>query len=123
MNGLVEEADTTVPGRLPTGNDGGSCEDGDDYMNAGSSTSGSQQEIKWEVVSKTAGITPAEIIVGRLKSEGIPAMAWQEGAGQTFGLTIGLLGTGYVVVPEAYADQAKAILATAPDETFLEEEE
>ena len=31
------------------------------------------QEITWEIVAKTPGITVAEIIAGRLQSEGIPA--------------------------------------------------
>jgi hypothetical protein len=58
----------------------------------------------------------AEIIVGRLLAEGIPARAWQEGAGQAFGLTVGLLGTGYVLVPESYVEQAKSILETPLEE-------
>jgi len=73
-------------------------------------TPGGDREVKWEVVTKTAGLAPAEIIAQRLQSEGIPARAWQEGAGQAFGLTVGLLGNGYVIVPESYLDKAKAIL-------------
>ena len=53
-----------------------------------------KKKQKWEVVTKTAGLNTAEIIVGRLMAEGIPARAWQEGAGQAFGLTVGLLGNG-----------------------------
>jgi hypothetical protein len=71
---------------------------------------GSDKEIRWKVVEKTAGITPATIIANRLKAEGIPARAWQEGAGQAIGLTVGLLGTGHVVVPEEYVDKAEKIL-------------
>ena len=74
-----------------------------------------EQETKWEVVVKTAGLAPAEIIAQRLESEGIPARAWQEGAGQAFGLTVGLLGNGYVIVPEPFLDQAKAILEESID--------
>lgn len=78
-------------------------------------TPGGGREVKWEVVTKTAGLAPAEIIAQRLRSEGIPARAWQEGAGQAFGLTVGLLGNGYVVVPESYLDEARAILEDAAD--------
>ena len=88
-------------------------------------TPGGDREIKWEVVTKTAGLAPAEIIAQRLRSEGIPARSWQEGAGQAFGLTVGLLGNGYVVVPESYLDQAKAILEESiefDDLPFDEEE-
>ena len=79
-------------------------------FDAGEITPGEEKETKWEVVTETAGLTTAEIIVGRLMAEGIPARAWQEGAGQAFGLTVGLLGTGYVLVPESHVEQAKAIL-------------
>ena len=78
-----------------------------------------EQETKWEVVTKTAGLTPAEIIAQRLQSEGIPARAWQEGAGQAFGLTVGLLGNGYVIVPETYLEEAKAILEEVIDSDDL----
>ncbi len=46
---------------------------------------GGNREIKWEVVTETAGLATAEVIVGRLLAEGIPARAWQEGAGQALG--------------------------------------
>jgi hypothetical protein len=78
---------------------------------AGTTTPGGEQETKWLVVSEEAGLAPAQIVAGRLRAEGIPARAWQEGAGQAFGLTVGMLGSGYVEVPEAYLEEAKAILA------------
>jgi hypothetical protein len=77
---------------------------------------GGEQEIRWKVATKTAGITPATIIAGRLQANDIPARAWQEGAGQAYGLTVGLLGDGYVMVPESYLEQAKALLAEDLDE-------
>ncbi len=72
---------------------------------------GGQKEVKWEIVAEVAGITLATIIAGRLQTHGIPVRAWQEGAGQALGLTVGLLGTGYVAVPEEFVEQTKAILA------------
>jgi hypothetical protein len=66
--------------------------------------------VKWEVVARMPGLTPAQILVGRLQAEDIPARAYQE-AGGAIGLTVGLLGIGYVAVPEEYAAQALAILA------------
>jgi hypothetical protein len=68
------------------------------------------QAVRWEVVARMPGLTPAQILVGRLQSEGIPARAYQE-AGGAIGVTVGLLGIGYVAVPEEYAKQARAILA------------
>jgi hypothetical protein len=87
-----------------------------------STTPNDAQEINWEVVAETPGITVAEIIAGRLQSEGIPARAWQEGAGEALGLIVGLLGTGHVVVPEEYAERARAILE-ADEAAMMEEEE
>jgi hypothetical protein len=81
-----------------------------------STTPGGEQKNEWKIATKTAGITPATIIAGRLQANGIPARAWQEGAGQAYGLTVGLLGNGYVMVPETYLEQAKAILAEELDE-------
>lgn len=79
------------------------------------------QQINWVVVEETMGITVAEIIAGRLQSEGIPARAWQEGAGEALGLIVGKLGTGHVVVPEQFAQAARDILAA--DAAAMEEEE
>lgn len=105
----------------------GSDQEDDDKMTA---NPGDQKEEKWEVVTKTAGLVPAQIIAQRLEFEGIPARAWQEGAGQALGLTVGLLGNGYVMVPESHLDEAKAILASSEqfdesgdDDLFDEESE
>jgi len=68
-------------------------------------------ETKWQIVAKAPGLTPAQIIANGLIAEGIPARAWQEGAGVALGLTVGLLGTGYVAVPAKYEKEAKSILA------------
>ena len=68
------------------------------------------EEIKWVKVAETNGITPAELLAGRLQAAGIPARAVQEGAGQAFGLTVGLLGTARVLVPEEREEEARALL-------------
>lgn len=83
-------------------------------------STGAPREVRWVVVARTPGITAAEIIVGRLRSEDIPARAWQEGAGEALGLMVGILGTGNVVVPEEFADRALAILES--DEDFDDED-
>lgn len=94
-----------------------------DASDMNDTTTGDPQEIRWEVVARTPGITVAEIIAGRLQSEGIPARAWQEGAGEALGLIVGLLGTGHVVVPAEYAERALAILEADEAAMELEEEE
>jgi hypothetical protein len=62
-------------------------------------------------------------LAGRLQAEGIPARAWQEAAGQALGLTVGLLGTGYVAVPAGLADQAREILADVAEVEEVEDGE
>ncbi len=74
-------------------------------------TPNDKKEVRWEIVARTVGLTPAQIIAGRLHAEKIPVRAWQEGAGQALGLTVGILGTGNVSVPEEFVEQALAILA------------
>lgn len=87
----------------------------DDEPMEKTTTPGGDKETKWKVVATTAGLAPAEIIAQRLQAEGIPARAWQEGAGQAFGLTVGLLGNGYVAVPEPYVEEAQELLARSYD--------
>lgn len=84
-------------------------------------TPGGRESVKWEVVAETMGLLPAQIIAGRLQSEGLPARAWQESAGLVHGLTVGPLGTGYVSVPESVAEQAREILRRAEEEEAGEE--
>jgi len=56
------------------------------------------------------GQPEAEIIKGRLESEGIPAILRYESAGLVYGLTINGLGQVEVQVPSSLAQQAKEIL-------------
>ena len=82
-----------------------------------------QKAARWQEVATTFGITTAQILAGRLQSEGIPARAWQESAGQATGLVVGLLGMGHVVVPEEYVEQALDILADVEDNVDEEAED
>jgi hypothetical protein len=92
-----------------------------DPKRAGEDSEPGQRETRWEEVATTSGITTAQILAGRLQSEGIPARAWQESAGQAAGLVIGILGMGHVLVPEEFADQARQILADVDDNVGEEE--
>lgn len=82
-------------------------------------TSGGEQPVQWETVARFTGLLPAQITAVRLMNDGVPARAWQEGAGQALGLTVGLLGTGHVAVPAEFVEQALKILAIE----YAEEEE
>jgi hypothetical protein len=63
------------------------------------------------VVCTVSGRLEAERIKSWLEAEGIPAMVSQEGAGQAYGLAVGLLGDADVLVPAARAAEAEAWLA------------
>ncbi len=84
-------------------------------LTAGVTTPGHNAEVRWVVVKKTSGILPAQVIAGSLEAAEIPALAWQEGAGRALGLTVGLLGSGYVSVPEPYEEQARDFLEMMDD--------
>lgn len=85
-------------------------------------TPGGEEPVQWEEVAQTAGLLQATIIAGRLEAEGIPTRVWQEGAGQAIGLTVGVLGVGHVLVPEAEAERARQLLAVDDDDATWDNE-
>jgi hypothetical protein len=82
-----------------------------DFEDGLDATPGGKKEVHWVEVAQTFGLAQAQILAGRLKTEGIPVYAWQEGAGQAAGLLVGLLGAGHVMVPQEYEEQALEILS------------
>jgi hypothetical protein len=58
----------------------------------------------------TARYMEAQIIKGRLESEGIPVLLSYESAGLVYGITIDGLGEVKIMVPEHLAEEAKEIL-------------
>lgn len=69
------------------------------------------EDIEWVKFWETPGSLSAELIAGRLRSEGIPAWVWQQGAGAALGLTYGPMGRGHVMVPEEDLEAARMIMA------------
>lgn len=57
----------------------------------------------------------AQIIKGRLESEGIPVLLSYESAGLVYGLTINGLGEVKIMVPEHLAKEARSLLDTNKD--------
>jgi len=55
----------------------------------------------------------AQIIKGRLESEGIPALLNYESAGLVYGITVDGLGEVKIMVPKDLAEEAKEILGTS----------
>ena len=52
----------------------------------------------------------AQVIKGRLESEGIPVLLSYESAGLVYGITVDGLGEVKIMVPKALAEEAKEIL-------------
>ncbi len=61
------------------------------------------------------GLLPAEVIKAKLEAAGVPALLRYESAGPVLGLTVDGLGLVAVQVPEAWADDALALIAEEPD--------
>ena len=66
---------------------------------------------EWKVVLSTSNPMEAEVVAGRLKTEGLDVHIHQEPAGEALGLTMGLLGEVQVLVREADYETALAVLA------------
>lgn len=72
------------------------------------------------VVWVAANQMEAEIIKGRLESEGIPALIRREALGAIYGLTTGSLAESAVLVPAPLAEKAEALLQN--DESWAADE-
>ncbi len=76
---------------------------------AGTTTGGgSEQEpvVVWEAANRME----AQVVQGRLESEGIPAIIRGEALGTIYGLTTGELAASQVLVPAPLAERARSIL-------------
>jgi hypothetical protein len=64
------------------------------------------------VTVRTAKYLEAQIIKGRLESEGIPVLLSYESAGLVYGITVDGLGEVKIMVPSNLAEEAKEILGS-----------
>lgn len=65
----------------------------------------------WYIVAHAPDMTSAEIPAGLLRSANIPVFLFREAAGSSaIPLSVGLLGGVDVAVPEAYYEEAMALL-------------
>ena len=69
------------------------------------------KEEEWKIVHIASGMTNANIIVGRLETEGIPTKLKYEAAGTIYAVTIDGLGEVKVMVPSNYLEKARKILS------------
>jgi hypothetical protein len=69
-----------------------------------------QSKDDFVVVYKANGMMTAQIIKGKLESNGIPVLLKYESVGQTFGLTVDGLGEVKVMVAREQEQEARALL-------------
>lgn len=67
----------------------------------------------WEVVHISSGLMYANIIKGRLETEGIPTCLSYEAAGEIYAITVDGLGEVRILVPQEEAAHAREILTQA----------
>jgi hypothetical protein len=75
----------------------------------------------WYIVAHAGDLAVAEIPAGLLRGANIPVVLLREAAGSSaIPLTVGLLGGVDIAVPEAYYEEAKALLDLDLDESLGE---
>ena len=80
-------------------------------------------EEKWEVACRASGMTNANIVAGRLETEGIPTKLKYEAVGAIYAITINRLGEVEIMVPESLLDKAREVLSRSYDDKDMEWEE
>ena len=77
-------------------------------------------EEKWVMACTEAGITNANIVVGRLETEGIPTRLKYEAVGAIYAITIDGLGKVDILVPEDYLEKAREVLSRTYDDEDID---
>ncbi len=65
-------------------------------------------------VYQSQGLLAAQVVKAKLEAAGVPALLRYESAGPILGLTVDGLGLVEVQVPEAWADDALALITEEP---------
>jgi len=68
-----------------------------------------ERETKLEKVYTASGMLQAQVIKGKLESEGIPVLLQYEA--EIFGLTVDGMGQVRILVPESQAEEARTVIA------------
>lgn len=74
---------------------------------------------EWIVIATASGLTQANIISGRIESEGIPTRLKYEAAGSIYAITIDGLGAVRILVPAGCGERAKELLSRSYGEEEL----
>ena len=69
------------------------------------------EDERWDVVHRASGMINANIIVGRLETEGIPSRLKYEAVGTIYPITIDGLGEVQIMVPSNYLEYAREVLS------------
>jgi len=69
------------------------------------------EDTRWVAVHATSGMVDANIIAGRLETEGIPTRLEYEAAGVIYAVTVDGLGEVKVMVPREHLEKAREILS------------
>ena len=77
------------------------------------------EDEKWEVAHVAAGMIDANIVAGRLETEGIPVRLQYEAVGIIYGLTVDGLGAVKLLVPEEFTEKAIEAIADRYEESDL----
>lgn len=89
----------------------------------GQTTTGGEGDQEPVVVWRAANQMEAQVVKGRLESEGIPAIIQGEALGAIYGLTSGSLAETLVLVPAPLADRAEQLLYENETEVLVDDEE
>jgi hypothetical protein len=76
-------------------------------------------DAPWRLIATASGMTQANIIAGRIESEGIATRLRYEAAGSIYAITIDGLGEVRILVPAADWERAKELLCRSYDESEL----
>jgi hypothetical protein len=88
----------------------------DESGNAPMTTTGGGFDNEPVVVWEAANLMEAQVVKGRLESEGIPALIRGEALATIYGLTAGNLAVAKVLVPAPLADKALSLLSDEESE-------
>jgi hypothetical protein len=73
----------------------------------------------WEVVATAAGMVQANLITGRLATDGIPTRLRYEAAGTIYAITVDGLGEVKILVPVPDWDRAEELLSRSYEDGDL----
>lgn len=69
-----------------------------------------ENDSDWVQLETVSGAEEASLLVGYLRANGVEALAWQEGAGRAYGLSVGSLGVSHIMVREDQKQLAQSLL-------------